>query len=75
MITGHTAAAGTPALAGGRDRWVTPPACLTCGWVACSGDSPDQHAGAHYDETDHPIACGLMPGPRSRWCYIHQRLV
>src|SRR5580700_4444115 len=29
--------------------------CLTCGWVACSGDSPGQHARAHYEETDHPL--------------------
>jgi len=49
--------------------------CLTCGWVACSGDSPGQHARAHYEETDHPLAAGLGPDPRWRWCYVHQRLV
>jgi uncharacterized UBP type Zn finger protein len=49
--------------------------CLTCGWVACSDESPNQHAKAHYEETDHPLAVGLEPGSHWRWCYVHQRLV
>ena len=49
--------------------------CLTCGWVACSDDSSGRHARAHYEETDHPLAVGLEPGSRWRWCYVHQRLV
>jgi uncharacterized UBP type Zn finger protein len=49
--------------------------CLTCGWVACSDDSPNRHARAHYEETDHPVVAGLRPGTRWRWCYVHQRLV
>jgi uncharacterized UBP type Zn finger protein len=58
-----------------RDRWVALLVCLTCGWVSCSDDSPNQHAKAHYEETDHPLASGLEPGSRPRWCYVHQRLV
>jgi uncharacterized UBP type Zn finger protein len=50
-------------------------ACLTCGWVACSDDSPNRHAKAHYEETDHPVVVGLAPGAARRWCYVHQRLV
>jgi uncharacterized UBP type Zn finger protein len=49
--------------------------CLSCGWVACSDDSPGQHARAHYLETDHPLAAGLEPGSGWRWCYVHQRRV
>jgi uncharacterized UBP type Zn finger protein len=49
--------------------------CLTCGWVACCDDSPNQHARAHYEETDHPVAAALAPGAAWRWCYVHQRLV
>jgi uncharacterized UBP type Zn finger protein len=49
--------------------------CLTCGWVACSDASPNHHALAHYEETDHPVAAGLRPGTAWRWCYVHQRLV
>jgi uncharacterized UBP type Zn finger protein len=58
-----------------KDRLTSLAICLTCGWVACSGDSPGQHARAHYEETDHPLAAGLKPGPQWRWCYVHQRLV
>jgi uncharacterized UBP type Zn finger protein len=49
--------------------------CLTCGWVACSDDSPNHHARAHYEETDHPVAARLAPGSAWRWCYVHQRVV
>jgi uncharacterized UBP type Zn finger protein len=49
--------------------------CLTCGWVACSDDSPGRHARAHYEETDHPLAAALEPGSQRRWCYVHQRQV
>jgi uncharacterized UBP type Zn finger protein len=57
------------------DRQVALVVCLSCGWVACSDDSPGQHARAHYAETDHPVAAGLAPGAAWRWCYVHQRLV
>ncbi len=49
--------------------------CLTCGWVACSDDSPGRHAKAHYQETNHPLARCLEPGSRRSWCYVHERLV
>jgi uncharacterized UBP type Zn finger protein len=48
---------------------------VACGWVACAGGSPNRHAKAHYEETDHPVAAPLGPGPRHRWCYVHQRSV
>jgi len=35
------------------DRQAPLVVCLTCGWVACSDDSPGGHARAHYEETDH----------------------
>jgi len=60
--------------AGGTD-WRRLLVCLTCGWVACSDDSPHHHARAHYEETDHPLAAELGPGPGRRWCYAHQRAV
>jgi uncharacterized UBP type Zn finger protein len=61
------AAAGT--------EWVGLVFCLTCGWVACSDDSPERHAVAHYEETDHPVARALRPGPVWNWCYVHQRTI
>ena len=59
----------------GTDRRAPLAVCLTCGWVACSDSSPSQHARAHYEETDHPLAAALEPGSPWRWCYVHQRLV
>jgi uncharacterized UBP type Zn finger protein len=58
-----------------RDGWVELWLCLSCGWVACSDESPNQHAKAHYEETDHPVAVPLRNGPQTRWCYVHQRTV
>lgn len=58
-----------------QERQVALVVCLTCGWVACSDDSPNRHARAHYEETDHPVAASLAPGVAWRWCYVHQRLV
>ena len=59
------------------DGWVSLLLCLSCGWVACSDDSPGRHARAHYEETDHPVARSLRlgPGPGQCWCYVHQRAV
>jgi uncharacterized UBP type Zn finger protein len=57
------------------DGWVGLCLCLSCGWVACSDDSPNQHAKAHYEETDHPVVVRLPPKLRRRWCYVHQRAV
>ena len=59
----------------GPDRQASLVVCLTCGWVTCSDDSPNQHARAHYEETDHPVAASLAPDPAWRWCYVHQRPV
>lgn len=58
-----------------EDRLASLLICLTCGWVACSDGSPNQHAKAHYEETDHPVAAPLQHVPRPRWCYVHQRVV
>jgi uncharacterized UBP type Zn finger protein len=59
----------------GGTVWLGLLVCLTCGWVACSDDSPQRHARAHYEETSHPIAGALESGSAWRWCYIHSRVV
>jgi uncharacterized UBP type Zn finger protein len=59
----------------GEEGWVALWLCLSCGWVACSDDSPNQHAKAHYQETDHPVVVSLEHDHRQRWCYVHQRTV
>ena len=53
--------------------WLRLRVCLTCGWVACSDDSPHRHALAHSEETDHPLAAELGSGKDHRWCYVHRR--
>jgi uncharacterized UBP type Zn finger protein len=55
----------------GAELWL----CLSCGWVACSDSSPNQHAKAHYEETDHPVAGPLEGNARPCWCYVHNRAV
>jgi uncharacterized UBP type Zn finger protein len=55
--------------------WIALRLCLTCGWVACSDESPGQHAKGHYEETDHAIAAATEPGSTWRWCYVHERVV
>jgi uncharacterized UBP type Zn finger protein len=64
-----------PACLDRGDDWVELWLCLSCGWVACSNSSPNQHAKAHYEETDHPVAVSLQNGPRAGWCYVHQRML
>ncbi|WP_345558744.1 UBP-type zinc finger domain-containing protein [Nonomuraea rosea] len=55
--------------------WTLLLVCLTCGWVACSDDSPGGHAREHYRETDHPVVAALAPETAWRWCYVHGRIV
>jgi uncharacterized UBP type Zn finger protein len=55
--------------------WTRLLVCLTCGWVACSDDSPGGHAREHYRETDHPVVAALAPETAWRWCYVHERTV
>jgi uncharacterized UBP type Zn finger protein len=43
--------------------------------VACSDTSPNRHARAPYEETNHPIAVLLGVGAQILWCHVHQRAV
>ncbi len=55
--------------------WLALLLCLTCGWVACSDESPGHHARGHYEETDHAVAAATQPGSTWRWCFVHERAV
>ena len=57
------------------DSWLELWMCLQCGWIACSDQSPNHHARAHYEETDHPVVAAFKPASDWRWCYVHQRIV
>jgi uncharacterized UBP type Zn finger protein len=72
-VAPRSAACGECQARGGA--WVRLVVCLTCGWVACSDDSPSRHARAHYEETDHPIVGALESAQGWRWCYVHKRAV
>ena len=67
-------ARGCPPCLDRGDTWTLLCLCQSCGWVACSDDSPGQHAKAHYEETDHPVVT-LLQHPHPRWCYAHQRSI
>ena len=66
---------GCPPCSDHGERWIALWMCLSCGWVACSDDSPNRHARDHYEETDHPVAVRLPRGTPPRWCYVHERAV
>jgi uncharacterized UBP type Zn finger protein len=66
---------GCPQCREHAEGWVELWVCLSCGWVACSDSSPNQHAKAHDEETDHPVAGPRRDDARPRWCYVHERAV
>jgi signal transduction histidine kinase len=43
--------------------------CLSCGQVGCCDESPNKHATAHAESSDHPIARSIEPGENWIWCY------
>jgi uncharacterized UBP type Zn finger protein len=74
-VTVEPLSTGCPQCQEHGDGWIELWLCLSCGWVACSDNSPNQHAKAHYEETDHPVAGQLQDDARPRWCYVHERAV
>jgi hypothetical protein len=44
--------------------------CLECGHVGCCDDSPNRHATAHADATQHPIIRSLERGEDWSWCFV-----
>lgn len=45
---------------------------MTCGHVGCCDSSPNRHATAHFDATDHPLVSSLEPGEDWMWCYVDE---
>ncbi len=56
-------------------RWLHLRLCLTCGHVGCCDSSPNRHARAHFQATDHPIVQSFEPGEDWRWCFAHEQEV
>lgn len=55
--------------------WVHLRMCMTCGYVGCCDSSPNKHARAHFEESNHPIIRSIEPGEEWRWCYIDEQFV
>ena len=53
-------------------RWVHLRMCHSCGHIGCCDDSPEKHATAHYEQTEHPIIRSAEPGEDWSWCYPDQ---
>jgi uncharacterized UBP type Zn finger protein len=53
-------------------KWLHLRICLECGHVGCCDDSPNRHASAHAERTDHPIIRSLQPGEDWSWCFVDQ---
>ena len=61
-------------LAIGDHNWVHLRMCLSCGQVGCCDSSPNRHAAAHYQSTDHPVMRSIELGESWRWCYVDGEL-
>ena len=52
------------------EPWLNLRICLECGHVGCCDESPNRHATAHANATQHPLIRSLEPGEGWAWCYI-----
>ena len=46
--------------------------CLECGHVGCCDSSPNRHASAHAEQSNHPIIRSLEPGEEWSWCFVDE---
>lgn len=53
-------------------KWLHLRICLECGKVGCCDSSPNRHASAHANASDHPIIHSLEPGEAWSWCFIDE---
>jgi uncharacterized UBP type Zn finger protein len=51
-------------------RWLHLRMCLGCGKVGCCDNSPNRHATAHFQETEHPLIRSAEPGEDWSYCYV-----
>jgi Na+/H+ antiporter len=61
-------------LAIGDHNWVHLRMCLNCGHVGCCDSSPNKHANAHYETTDHPVMRSIELAEAWRWCFVDAEL-
>ena len=52
--------------------WVHLRFCVDCQMIRCCDDSPNRHARAHAESTDHVVIRSSEPGEHWAWCYAHE---
>jgi hypothetical protein len=52
--------------------WVHLRVCRVCGHVGCCDNSPNRHATAHYQSSNHAIIRSFEPGEDWSWCYVDE---
>ncbi len=52
--------------------WVHLRMCTNCGHVACCDSSPQKHASAHHEQSEHPVVRSAEVGEDWRWCYVDE---
>ncbi len=52
--------------------WVHLRMCTSCGHVACCDSSPQKHASAHHEQSEHPVVRSAEVGEDWRWCYVDE---
>jgi uncharacterized UBP type Zn finger protein len=55
--------------------WVHLRECLSCGHIGCCDSSPNRHATAHFESSDHPVMASFEPDEDWRWCYVDAAIV
>lgn len=54
------------------DVWMHLRICLSCGHVGCCDDSPNRHATAHREQSDHVLIRSLEPGEKWSFCFVDE---
>jgi CPA2 family monovalent cation:H+ antiporter-2 len=55
--------------------WVHLRICLTCGHVGCCDSSPNRHARAHHEATEHHVVRSVEPGEDWSYCFADERML
>ncbi|MDI1241279.1 MAG: cation:proton antiporter [bacterium] len=57
------------------DEWVHLRICLVCGHVGCCDTSKNQHATAHFHDTDHPVMKSIETFEDWAWCFVDEEYI
>jgi uncharacterized UBP type Zn finger protein len=56
-------------------RWLHLRICLGCGHVGCCDQSPNRHATAHFEHTQHPLIASGEVGETWAYCYADDQFL